>query len=275
MIDKVTEAKRKAKETYDSAADHFDQTALGFWAKYGRSTVERLSLRPGSKVLDVCCGSGASAIPAASIVGCGGRVIGIDLSEQMLSLAKNKAHELNLCNIDFKTGDMSQLNYDDESFDAVVCVFGIFFMPNMENQIAELWRMVKPSGKLAITTWGKDFFEPAYGNWKEILKSIRPDLYSAFVPWDRISQTESLRKLMQDGGASNIEVVPEFGEQSLSCTEDWWTIALGSGLRWTIDQLDEDQISRVKETNLSWIEQNNVTAVGTSVIYAVAEKQSS
>ncbi len=86
MIDKVTEAKRKAKETYDSAADHFDQTALGFWAKYGRSTVERLSLSPGSKVLDVCCGSGASAIPVASIVGCHGRVIAIDLAEQMLCL---------------------------------------------------------------------------------------------------------------------------------------------------------------------------------------------
>lgn len=274
MIDKVTEAKRRAKETYDSAADHFDHNALGFWARYGRSTVERLSLRQDSTVLDVCCGSGASAIPAASIVGCGGRVIGVDLSESMLELARNKAHESNLCNIEFKTGDMSQLHYHDKSFDAVVCVFGIFFMPDMESQVAELWRMVKPGGKLAITTWGEDFFEPAYGNWKKIVKSIRPDLYSAFVPWDRISQTESLRKLMQDGGASNIKVVPEVGEQALSCLEDWWTIALGSGLRWTIDQLDKDQIRRVKETNLSWIEQNNVTAVGTSVIYAVAEKKS-
>jgi len=76
MKDRVIEAKRKAKETYDSASDYIDHRALGFWAKYGRETVERLSLRPGSKVLDVCCGSGASAIPAASIVGCGGRVIG-------------------------------------------------------------------------------------------------------------------------------------------------------------------------------------------------------
>jgi len=191
----------------------------------------------------------------------------------MLALAKNKAHELNLCNVEFKIADMSNLNYSDESFDSVVCVFGIFFMPDMESQIGELWRMVKPGGKLAITTWDQDFFEPAYSNWKTVLKSIRPDLYSAFNPWDRISQADSLRKLMQDGGTSNIEIDSEVGNQSLSSPEDWWTIALGSGLRWTIDQLDVGDINRVKEANLSWIEENNITAVGTSVIYAVAEKK--
>src|SRR6476660_6556936 len=62
-------SKLKAEVTYNAAADHFDDGPLAFWDRYGRRTVERLSLSPGSLVLDVGCGSGASAIPAAIKVG--------------------------------------------------------------------------------------------------------------------------------------------------------------------------------------------------------------
>ncbi len=61
--------KLKAEATYNAAADHFDDGPLAFWDRYGRRTVERLSLVRGSSVLDVGCGSGASAIPAAINVG--------------------------------------------------------------------------------------------------------------------------------------------------------------------------------------------------------------
>ena len=75
-MDKITEpAKLKAATTYNAAADHFDDGPLAFWDRYGRETIERLQLKPGSIVLDVGCGSGASAIPAAKAVGPHGRVI--------------------------------------------------------------------------------------------------------------------------------------------------------------------------------------------------------
>lgn len=272
MSNQNLEAKIKARDTYNAAADTFDDGPLAFWAKYGRKTVERLSLRAGSKVLDVACGTGASALVAGEIVGCTGKVTGIDISENMLALARKKAGELNLCNTEFVLGDMSELGYEDESFSAVVCVFGIFFVPDMERQVRELWRMVKPGGKLAITTWGQNFFEPLYGNWKRVIEKETPKLRSAFNPWDRISSPESLKKLMQDAGTTNIEVAPEEGKQPIGSAEDWWTIALGSGLRWTIDQLAHDELVSVRRSNLSWAEKNNVTAVDTNVIYAVAEK---
>jgi ubiquinone/menaquinone biosynthesis C-methylase UbiE len=63
-MEKITEpAKLKAATTYNAAADHFDDGPLAFWDRYGRRTIERLRLKPGSAVLDVGCGSGASAIP--------------------------------------------------------------------------------------------------------------------------------------------------------------------------------------------------------------------
>ncbi len=82
------DAKKKAAETYNSAADYFDHPANTFWERYGRRTVERLQLTPGMRVLDVCCGSGASAIPAAEMVGPSGSVVGVDLAENLLELSQ-------------------------------------------------------------------------------------------------------------------------------------------------------------------------------------------
>ena len=61
-------ARQKAATTYNAAADFFDHPANSFWARYGRRTIEKLALKSGERVLDVCCGSGASAIPAAEMV---------------------------------------------------------------------------------------------------------------------------------------------------------------------------------------------------------------
>lgn len=263
-------SKLKAAVTYNAASDHFDDEALSFWNKYGQATIDRLFLQPGMKVLDVACGTGASAFPAAKQVGDTGSVTAVDLAENLLASGRTKAIQLNINNIQFQFGDMTALPYPDESFDAVVCVFGIFFVPDMQALLKELWRMVKPNGKLAVTTWGPDLFAPLYNVWREAVKKERPDLYSAFNPWDKITDTNSVTELFHSAGIMNTEVVAEDGIHNLRSPEDWWTIVLGSGFRWTADQLGTAAAARVRHENLEWIKENNVSTIETNVIYAVA-----
>src|SRR3982751_4762949 len=132
------DAKKKAAATYNAASDFYDHPANTFWERYGRRTIERLGLTPGAHVLDVCCGSGASAIPAAEFVGPGGSVVGVDLAENLLRLARAKAKQRGVENIAFQRSDMPRLPFNDGSFDVVVCVFGIFFVPDMEAAVREL-----------------------------------------------------------------------------------------------------------------------------------------
>ena len=266
--------KIKAAKTYDSASDHFDDAPLAFWNTTGHRTVQRLGLRPGASVLDVACGTGASAFPAAEIVGPNGKVIATDVAEQMLVLGRAKANERHLGNIEFRFGDMTDLGFPDRHFDAVVCVFGIFFVSDMESLVGELWRMVRPGGHLAITTWGPRIFEPAYTAWNEALRSERPDLLTSFNPWDRITEVGQVKELMLNGGVPNARVVPEKGSQTLESPEDWWTIAMGSGLRGTIDAMDGDASERIRDNNVSWIRENGVTSIEINVIYAAATKDS-
>jgi ubiquinone/menaquinone biosynthesis C-methylase UbiE len=272
MDDPLRQAKAKAAATYDAAADHFDDEPLAFWERIGRHTVEHLALVTGAKVLDVGCGTGASVLPAAEAVGPNGSVIGVDLSARLLDRARSKAKARGITNVDFRLGDMTSLGYSDGYFDAVVSVFSIFFVPDMEGLVRELWRMVRPGGKLAVTTWGPRIFEPAYSRWQTAIKRERPDLYSAFNPWDRITDPESVRRLLQDGGAANIEVAAEDGNQMLRSAEDWWIIALGSGLRWAIEQMGPEAAARIRTNNVNWLNENKIDRLETNAIYAVAQK---
>lgn len=272
MSDSLEGAKRKAETTFNAAADHFDAEPLEFWNRYGRSTVERLKLPRGARVLDVCCGTGASALPAAQAVGPRGSVIAVDLAEDLLALGRAKAGAAALHWLEFRRGDMTALGFGNGEFDAVICVFGIFFVPDMETQVAELWRMVRPGGRLAITTWGPDIFAPAYETWQAAVRRVRPDLHSSFNPWDRITTPDAVRKLLADADIRNAEVAAEEGWQSLRSPEDFWTIALGSGLRWTIDQMGAALASGVKQQIVAALSAKKVARVATNVIYAVADK---
>jgi SAM-dependent methyltransferase len=151
------------EKTYNAAADHYDHPAVSFWDRFGRRTVDRLPLISGMTVLDVCCGMGASAIPAAERVGPAGRVIAVDLAEKLLNKGFQRATEQGLTNIEFRRADLESLPFPDQSFDAILCVFGIFFVTDLQRAIRELWRLVRPNGLLAITIWGRGLFEPADG----------------------------------------------------------------------------------------------------------------
>lgn len=192
------------------------------------------------------------------------------LAEDVLHLARSKASRADLRHLEFRRGDMTALDFADGSFDAVVCVFGIFFVPDMETQLARLRRLVRPGGQLAITTWGPELFAPAYEMWLSALRRVCPELHSAFKPWDRITTTDAVRQLFAEAGLPNVEVEGEEGCQLLQSAEDFWTIALGSGLRWTIDQMGPEKAAAVRRIVMEQLVAAGVDRVATNVIFAVA-----
>jgi len=266
----VGEAQRRAAFAYNAAADFYNASPLSFWNYFGGRTIKLLSLPVGSRVLDVCCGAGASALPAAHSVGSTGKVVGVDLSEKLLELARTKA--TGLTNIDFELGDMLALRFPAGSFDAVVCVFGIFFVPDMEMAVRELWRCIRPGGQLAVTTWGPNFFEPANSAFWRSIKKVRPDLHKAFNPWDRISDPVNLEKILNGGGVESPKVIAENRLHPINSAEEWWTILLGSGYRGTIEQLSQTEREKVKEDNLAFIRNEKISSIEANVLYALATK---
>jgi ubiquinone/menaquinone biosynthesis C-methylase UbiE len=265
------ELKARTAATYNAASDWYDSPDNTFWERFGRRSTERLALQPGMRVLDVCSGTGASAIPAAEAVGPTGHVLATDIATDLLDLLKRKAASRQLHQIECRAQDLLSLDLDAR-FDAVVCVFGIFFMTDMVEGVKRLWRHVAPGGVLAITTWGPRLFEPGNSAFWEAVRAERPDLYKAFNPWDTITEPQALEALLAHADISQAEIVAEPGAHPLASPESWWALVQGSGYRGTLDQLSVESRERVKQHNLAFVRARGVTEVETNVVHAVARK---
>jgi ubiquinone/menaquinone biosynthesis C-methylase UbiE len=266
------DAKRRAQETYNAAAEFFDEPALGFWDRFGRSTVERLELRPGAIVLDACAGSGASALPAAVRAGPSGKVVAVDLADNLLALAWAKADRQGLGNLETRQSDIEALDYAAGAFDAVIIVFGLFFLPDMPAATAALWRLVGPGGQLAVTTWGPRLWEPANSEFWDAVDQVRPDLTRSYNPWDSLTDPDAVAALLAGAGAGQARVEAVTGSHTLRSPEDFWTIVQGSGYRATYDAMSLEERGAVRSRCLAAIADRRVTAIETNVIYAQATK---
>ncbi len=110
-------------------------------------------LRRGQKVLDLGSGTGYPALLAASAVSPGGSVVGVDLSEKMLDVARRKAGNLGLVNIEFMAADVSKLDFEDDTFNAVLSRFCLMFLPDVPAALKEIARVLKPGGYLSAAVW--------------------------------------------------------------------------------------------------------------------------
>ncbi|HEU4435455.1 MAG TPA: class I SAM-dependent methyltransferase [Pyrinomonadaceae bacterium] len=138
--------KTKLRATW--IAGDFGQIAR-FYTTEAEDFVKRLGLKPGSKVLDVACGTGNLALPAARL---GADVTGVDIAPNLVEQARANAAGEGL-NARFDEGDAEALPYADASFDAVITMFGAMFAPRPDLVAAELKRVTKPGGLIAMANW--------------------------------------------------------------------------------------------------------------------------
>src|SRR3712207_1045344 len=116
-------------KVFDRAAPRYEQTGVRFFAPLGERLVAGPGLRTGQHVLDIGCGRGACAVPAALAVGRHGSVTGLDISTEMLAGARQEAARRGLANLTFVEGDATRPPFPVRSFDAIVAGLVVFMLP--------------------------------------------------------------------------------------------------------------------------------------------------
>lgn len=117
----------------------------------GDELVERIGVAPGEQVLDLGCGDGTTALPAATR---GAEVTGIDIAANLVAAGRSRAEAAGLTNITFEEGDASDLaGIEDDRFDRVVTIFGAMFAPRPDDVAREMVRVTKPGGTIVMGNW--------------------------------------------------------------------------------------------------------------------------
>ena len=258
---------------FDDGAEHFERLAPALWNTMGNAVVAAADLHVGERVLDACCGSGASTIPAAQVVGPDGRIDGVDLSAELLALAAAKAAALNLDLINFAEADVSGW-ISEEPYDAVLCCYGLFFLPDMVHGTRHLTSQLRSGGKFAMSTWQEHAHEPFATLLRDVCFEEQPHLREAPVPKphrqiEAISSAEKLQAFLERAGFASAEV----HEAPLQIPLDAslaWSLVLGTGYRFLLPP-DDDGRERVRNRFLAKLGDDPVFNADSLIAVAVRQ----
>jgi len=149
--------KQQQKDQWGRAAAGWkkhDERLRGLTAPVTQKLLELTGVAPGGHVLDIACGTGEPAIPAAKMVGAAGFVLATDMAPEMIEVAREKAAAEDLSNIEFRLVDGEEIDVPAESFEAVTCRWGMMFMPEPLRFLHQVNQALKPGGRIAISVWG-------------------------------------------------------------------------------------------------------------------------
>jgi ubiquinone/menaquinone biosynthesis C-methylase UbiE len=240
----VTERKHGVAGIFGRAASTYDQVGPRFFSHFGRRLVTLAQIPSGAKVLDVATGRGAVLFSAAEVVGPQGHVTGIDLSEMMIQENREAIKRLGLQNVEAREMDAEYLEFPDESFDCVLCSFAIFFFPQLDRALSEMRRVLKPNGRIAVTTWGTR--DEQWKWFKELIETYLPsesepeqicDPQSTSKPI--FNTPEGLEAILASAGFVNIRVVSESTEFIYADEEQWWSTLWSHGMRADLEAIQE------------------------------------
>lgn len=145
--------KAYTRDTWNESASSY-APLLRNLDKFNADLLAHARPAPGERVLDVATGPGQPALDIARSVGPSGSVVGIDLAERMVEIARENAKRAGAANAAFEVMDAENLALPDASFDLVTCRFGLQIVTDPERTLDEIRRVLKPGGRVAATVWG-------------------------------------------------------------------------------------------------------------------------
>jgi ubiquinone/menaquinone biosynthesis C-methylase UbiE len=223
---------QRIARTFDAVADDYDQSGVSFFRPIASRLVGLLDLRAGERVLDVGCGRGAVTLPAAAAVGGTGAVTAVDVSPAMVEHTRAAARRGGFDNVSVAVLDATRPGLPERSFDVLAASLVLFFAPDPAATLATWRRLVRPGGRVGVTTFG-DQDEV----WQEVDQLFTPYLPPGFLD-PRVQRERSpfatdagMEQLMEGAGGEDVRTVREPFTVHFDDAEQWRRWSMGTGQR--------------------------------------------
>jgi ubiquinone/menaquinone biosynthesis C-methylase UbiE len=250
MIDRERRRKEGLARLFDQVASTFDHVGPRFFSHFGRRLVEVTQIPTGAVVLDVATGRGAILFPAAEQVGPQGHAVGIDLSAGMVRETVAEIKSCGLKNIAMYQMDAEYLTFPGASFDVVLCGLSLFFFPQLQRALGEFYRVLKPGGRVGVTTFAED---SEYENWlSRVFRPYRPSPDSQTNEEQTepslltLDTPERLETVLSNAGFVEIQITKEEAGFVYKNEEELWASLWSHGARRSMERMESSTLERFK-----------------------------
>ncbi|MBS0625178.1 MAG: methyltransferase domain-containing protein [Verrucomicrobia bacterium] len=227
--------KEWVQKTFDAAAPLYADKSSPYFDYFGQRLVDLAQVSPTDRVLDVATGKGAVLLPVSQIAK---QAVGIDLSAEMV-----KAARMRMPHAELHQMDAEKLIFADSSFDLVFCAFALFFMPHLSVALSEFKRVLKPTGRLAVSIWGeKNPLDAWVADRAEALGGTKQIRLASLNSAEALSSTLS--------GFNQIRIVEESKVFIKKSPEEWWDSLWGHGIRSQFEQLSPENLALLRSESL-------------------------
>lgn len=211
----------KSINIWDKVAINFGKIGPKYWNVFGSRLVELSSINIGGKVLDIGMGRGASLFPAIDKVGKNGYVIGIDNSEMMVNETYKDIVHRKICNAKVENRNAQNLNFEENSFDNVICGFGFGYLLLSENKLRGIVKVLKNGGEAGFSIWGIQEEQ----KWltdivNEYLPTVEKNITKTEIA--RFDTIDDVKKILDNAGFMNIKIHQENSVVIYKDKEEWW-----------------------------------------------------
>lgn len=233
-------------QVVESAAEVYDRFFVpALFGQFAPELCRAAPVGPGDRVLDLACGTGAVALAAHDL---GADVTGCDVNPGMLAVARAKSDV-----IDWTEGAAEALPFDDAVFDIVTCQFALMFFQDRSRALAEIARVLKPGGRLALSTWGPVADTPGYRDLIPLIRDIGGDAAAdALTAPFTLGDAQAVLAILADAGFSQAFCENVTGTARFPGIRDWIETEIGG---WTLSEMfDAPRLERLiarAKTNLS------------------------
>ena len=279
MENRSIEIKKNITNLFNKVSVVFDSSGPRFFEYFGERLVQLAEVKIDEKVLDVASGKGASIFSASEKVGANGAVMGVDIAEGMVNEIKLEIVKRGITNTEIFVMDAEKLDFDSDTFDHILCGFGVFFFPNYKVAFNEFMRVLKKSGRVSFTTFSRK--EDEKFRWLDnLVGKYLPefkDKLDEYQENDNIEfdTEEGLYKILDEAGFKNIQIVNEEKKFIYIDEQEWWDKLWTHGYIEILEMIPKDKLEDFKIKvfeKLNQIKDEEGITTTMSVLYAMGEK---